>query len=30
MVPEQTETGIIGVHSGSNQVGSNGIAYSEW
>jgi len=22
--------GIIGVHSGSNQVGSNGKAYSEW
>lgn len=28
--PDQTETGIIGAHSGSNQVGSNGVAYSEW
>jgi general secretion pathway protein G len=28
---DQTDTGgIIGVHSGSNQVGSNGKAYSEW
>jgi general secretion pathway protein G len=28
---DQTETdGIIGVHSGSNQIGSNGKAYSEW
>jgi len=26
----QTETGIYGVHSGSNRVGSNGKAYSEW
>ena len=23
-------SGIYGVHSGSNQVGSNGKAYSEW
>ncbi len=30
MVPGQTDTGIVGVHSGSNGVGSNGIAYSEW
>jgi len=28
---DQTDTGgIIGVHSGSNQVGSDGKAYSEW
>jgi general secretion pathway protein G len=28
---DQTDSdGIIGVHSGSNQVGSNGKAYSEW
>jgi general secretion pathway protein G len=28
---DQTDTGgIIGVHSGSNQVGSNGKSYSEW
>ncbi len=28
---EQTDaSGIIGVHSGSNQVGSDGTAYSEW
>jgi general secretion pathway protein G len=28
---EQTDTGgIIGVHSGSNQVGSDGKAYSSW
>jgi hypothetical protein len=28
---EQTDTsGIIGVHSGSNQVGSDGTAYSSW
>ena len=28
---EQTDTdGIIGVHSGSNQIGSDGKAYSEW
>ncbi len=28
---DQTDTGgIIGVHSGSRQVGSNGKAYSEW
>jgi general secretion pathway protein G len=27
---EQTETGVTGVHSGSNQVGSNGQAYAEW
>jgi len=26
----QTETGIYGVHSGSNRVGSNGKPYSEW
>jgi general secretion pathway protein G len=28
---DQTDTGgIIGVHSGSNQIGSDGKAYSEW
>ena len=28
---DQTDTGgIIGVHSGSNQVGSDGKAYSDW
>jgi len=28
---DQTDTeGIIGVHSGSNQVGSDGTAYSTW
>jgi general secretion pathway protein G len=28
---EQTDSsGILGVHSGSNQVGSDGKAYSEW
>ena len=28
---EQTDTdGIIGVHSGSNQIGSDGTAYSSW
>jgi general secretion pathway protein G len=26
----QTETGIYGVHSGSNRIGSNGKPYSEW
>ena len=30
MAPEQTETGICGVHSGSNQVASDGRAYSSW
>ncbi len=30
MAPEQTETGISGVHSGSNQVASDGTAYSSW
>jgi general secretion pathway protein G len=31
IVLDQTDTdGIIGVHSGSNQVGSDGKAYSEW
>ena len=28
---DQTDTdGIIGVHSGSNQIGSDGTAYSDW
>ena len=26
----QTETGITGVHSGSNQLGSDGHAYASW
>jgi general secretion pathway protein G len=26
----QTDTGVYGVHSGSNHVGSNGKPYSEW
>ncbi|HUM04483.1 MAG TPA: type II secretion system protein [Terriglobales bacterium] len=30
MSPSQTDTGIIGVHSGSNLIGSDGRAYSEW
>lgn len=30
MSPEQTETGIFGVHSGSSQIGSDGTAYSSW
>ena len=30
MFPDQKETGIIGVHSGSNAIGSDGRAYSEW
>lgn len=30
MSPLQTETGIIGVHSGSSTIGSDGRAYSEW
>ncbi len=27
---DQTEPGIVGCHSGSNQVGSDGTAYSTW
>jgi general secretion pathway protein G len=30
LTPEQTETGITGVHSGSNQVAIDGTAYSSW
>ena len=30
MDPSQTETGIIGVHSASSQVSSDGTAYSSW
>jgi general secretion pathway protein G len=30
MSPEQTESGISGVHSGSNQVAGDGTAYSSW
>lgn len=29
-LPEETDTGIVGVHSGSDQIGSDGRAYSEW
>jgi general secretion pathway protein G len=27
---DQTEPGLVGCHSGSNQVGSDGTAYSNW
>ena len=30
MALTQTDTGVVGVHSGSSRVGSNGKAYSEW
>jgi general secretion pathway protein G len=30
MSPEQTEGGMSGVHSGSNQVAGDGTAYSTW
>lgn len=30
MLPEQTEGGVTGVHSGSNQTSSDGTAYSSW
>jgi general secretion pathway protein G len=30
MSPEQTEGGISGVHSGSNQVAGDGTAYADW
>jgi general secretion pathway protein G len=30
MAPEQTETGVSGVHSGSNQTAIDGTAYSSW
>ena len=30
MSPDQTEPGIIDVHSGSDQVSSEGTAYSSW
>ena len=30
MDPSQTETGIISVHSASNQISSDGTAYSAW
>lgn len=29
-LPEETDTGVVGVHSGSDQIGSDGKAYSEW
>ena len=29
-LPEQTDGGIVGVHSGSDQIGSDGRAYAEW
>lgn len=30
LLPEETDTGIVGVHSGSDQIGSDNRAYSEW
>ena len=30
MALTQTDTGIVGVHSGSSRTGSNGKPYSEW
>ena len=30
MALEQKDTGIVGVHSGSERIGSNGKPYSEW
>jgi general secretion pathway protein G len=30
MSPEQTETGVSGVHSGSSQTAVDGTAYSSW
>jgi general secretion pathway protein G len=30
MSPEQTETGVSGVHSGSSQIAVDGTAYSSW
>lgn len=30
MAVTQTDTGIVGVHSGSSRMGSNAKAYSEW
>jgi general secretion pathway protein G len=30
MAPEQTDTGIFSVHSGSNQVAADGTVYSDW
>lgn len=30
MTLEQKDTGIVGVHSGSERIGSNGKPYSEW
>jgi general secretion pathway protein G len=30
MAITQTDTGIVGVHSGSSRIGSNGKPYSEW
>jgi len=30
MLLEQTQTGIVGVHSGSDQTASDGTAYSSW
>jgi general secretion pathway protein G len=30
MAITQTDTGIVGVHSGSSRMGSDGKAYSEW
>ncbi len=30
MSPDQTDPGVSGVHSGSDHVGSDGTAYSDW
>ncbi len=30
MSPDQQDSGVIGVHSASNAMGSNGVAYSSW
>jgi len=30
MALNQTDTGIVGVHSGSSRTGSNGKSYAEW
>jgi hypothetical protein len=30
LFPEQTETGIFDVHSGSTAISSDGSPYSEW
>ena len=30
LIPDQLETGIVGVHSGSTAISSEGTSYSEW